>query len=578
MTIFVQNYNIMRTLDIRTILACLFLMTVPILTFSQEVNKNRERASTHHEVVDDSYLPNTSDQEDAKPGYQVEGASFFTIQVNVNSAGENIVGDAANEPSIAVDPVNPDRIVIGWRQFDNVYSNFRQAGYGYTSDAGQSWTFPGVIEPGIFRSDPVLDSDSDGNIYYNSLTSNSGVYSCQVFKSDNGGVLWNSGANAQGGDKQWMVIDKGEGVGKGNIYSFWTSYYSMCQPGFSTRSTDGGSSFEFCEEVDGNPYWGTMAVGPEGELYVVGAGNWGLVVTKSTTAQEPVYPVYWDFAQQVAMDGYLTSQSPVNPAGLLGQSYIDVDRSHGPGEGNVYVLASMARASSSDPGDVMFARSTDGGETWSSPMKINDDPGTTNIQWFGTMSVAPNGRIDAVWLDTRDASSGSYFSALYYSFSMDEGENWSANTRLSDSFDPHLGWPQQDKMGDYFDMESDELGVHLAWANTFNGEQDVYYARIIPEYTGINGDMGNRSQLSMTTYPNPFAEQTRIRYTLPKSSFVTLEIIDIYGKVIHTLISENQLSGSYTIDMTGDNLAPGYYFGRLRAGGQSATTRIIKIN
>ena len=55
---------------------------------------------------------------------------------HVDALGLNIVGDAANEPSIAMDPLNPDMMVIGWRQFDTISSNFRQAGYGYTTDGG----------------------------------------------------------------------------------------------------------------------------------------------------------------------------------------------------------------------------------------------------------------------------------------------------------------------------------------------------------------------------------------------------------------------------------------------------------
>jgi len=59
----------------------------------------------------------------------------FTIhQVNVNSNGMNITGDAANECSITVDPTDHNKMVIGWRQFNSVSSNFRQAGYGYTTD------------------------------------------------------------------------------------------------------------------------------------------------------------------------------------------------------------------------------------------------------------------------------------------------------------------------------------------------------------------------------------------------------------------------------------------------------------
>ena len=55
--------------------------------------------------------------------------------------------------------------------------------------------------------------------------------------------------------------------------------------------------------------------------------------------------------------------------------------------------------------DVMFVRSTNGGRTFSAPRRINDDPvNHAKWHWFGTLSVAPNGQIDAVWLDTRNAA------------------------------------------------------------------------------------------------------------------------------------------------------------------------------
>jgi len=91
--------------------------------------------------------------------------TYQSIQVNVDDDGNNIVGDAANEPSIAVDPTRPNRMAVGWRQFDTITSNFRQAGIGYSIDGGRSWTFPGVLDPGVFRSDPVLEAAADGTFY-----------------------------------------------------------------------------------------------------------------------------------------------------------------------------------------------------------------------------------------------------------------------------------------------------------------------------------------------------------------------------------------------------------------------------
>ncbi len=175
-----------------------------------------------------------------------------------------------------------------------------------------------------------------------------------------------------------------------------------------------------------------MAVGNGGELYIAGgAGGSGepgnIVVTKSPDAQIPGSIISWNLPVSVFIDGNLSYGVTANPGGLLGQVNIDVDRFNAFGQDNIYVLASVSRLSNSDIADVMFAKSENGGLTWGSPIRINDDSSLTNTQWFGTMSVAPNGRIDAVWLDTRDAPFGSDSLVLYYSYSTDRGYTWSVN-------------------------------------------------------------------------------------------------------------------------------------------------------
>jgi hypothetical protein len=558
-------------------LASCFILTIPMMLISQDKTARRNlMMNMHQETQNDQYLPNPNNPVKTSPPFVFERSGFFSAQVNVDQNGQNILGDAANEPSIAIDPTDPENMVIGWRQFDNVYSSFRQAGYGYTTDGGLIWTFPGVINQGIFRSDPVLDYDINGTFYYNSLTSASSVYYCDVFRSTDGGATWDAGVDAHGGDKQWMTIDRSGGMGTGHIYSNWTAYYSNCLPGFFTRSTDGGNTYEDCIGIPGEPYWGTLAVGPDGELYVVGSDGWGAQVSKSTTAQDPAYVVIWENTTIVNMDGTLSGWSPVNPAGLTGQLYIDVDRSNSPSRGNVYVVASVERYSVYDPADVMFVKSTDGGITWSDPIRINDDPYTGKYQWFGTMSVAPNGRIDVIWLDTRDAEPGTYMSELYYSYSTDQGETWSINEKLSDAFDPHLGWPQQEKMGDYFEMESDNTYAHLAWAGTFNGEQDVYYGRITPPVTGI--ESGNtKVTAAITSFPNPFSDKATIRYTVPVSSKVKVEILTMYGSIVETVVNKALRPGTYTHYFSAANLTSGYYYCRITAGNSSATSGMVCV-
>ncbi|MFG0253052.1 MAG: sialidase family protein [Phycisphaerales bacterium JB038] len=404
---------------------------------------------------------------------------FTHIQANLDASGNNILGDAANEPSIAIDPTAPNRMVIGWRQFDTIASNFRQAGWAYSHDGGRSWAFPGVIERGIFRSDPVLEVDTDGTFYYNSLAIDPN-YHCHIFRSFDGGVSWDEGTYAFGADKQWFVIDRTDSEGRNHIYHDWSSGGSTGNRKFN-RSTDRGDSYEEPLELPRRAYWGQLDVASDGTLYLCGRGNdySTFNLNRSSNAKFADQTPVFEWSTPIDLGGSLggwVGGSP-NPGGLLGQVNIAVDRSEGPTAGNVYVLASVI-PDGDDPLEVHFVRSEDGGVTWTAPIRVNDDPlDANNWQWFGTLSVAPNGRIDVVWNDTRNTGD-SELSQLFYAYSTDGGDTWSSNEAISDVYNSVIGWPDQNKIGDYYDMTSDLLGAHLAWSNTFNGEQDVYYTRI----------------------------------------------------------------------------------------------------
>jgi hypothetical protein len=416
------------------------------------------------------YVPPPTPQRTSAPG-DVVFNGFTSTQVNVNAAGMNIIGDAANEPSLAVDPTAPDRIAVGWRQFNTIQSDFRQAGWGWSHDGGRGWTFPGVLQQ-IFRSDPVLDAANDGTFYYYSLRSS---FFCDMFISYDAGISWIGPIDAYGGDKAWMVVDRTGGIGDGNIYVAWSVNFGCCGDDALIRSTDGGFIFSPPQMIPQTPIFGTLAVGPSGELYVAGRDPNDaddFIVARSTDAPISFEPPDFDFASNVVLGGAQLLGAGPNPGGLLGQVWVATD----PTSGAVYLLCSVDPPGI-DPMDVMFSRSTDGGWTWSEPVRVNDDPGTDAWQWFGTMSVAPTGRIDVIFNDTRESGQVN-LSQLYYASSDDGGKTWSANVALSPVFDSFVGWPQQAKLGDYYDMVSDRLGAHVAYAATFNGEQDVYYLRI----------------------------------------------------------------------------------------------------
>lgn len=433
---------------------------------------------------------------------RVSRGAFTSVQVNVDALGQNIVGDAANEPSIAVDPVNPDRMVIGWRQFDSIASSFREAGVGYSDDGGATWT-ASTINNGVFRSDPVITVNRQGDFYYYSLrVINGGAQlRCELYESSDGGLTWPATpVDAFGGDKAWITTDRGETAsssGVDQLYGVWNTIFSCCGNTGFNRSTTAGASFESPVALPDENFWGTVAVGPDGEVYSAGVSNANsnlISVVKTVTAQNAGQSISFSLPVQVDLGGIPTSSDGPNPGGLVGQVWVDVDRSSGPRRGWVYLVASLDPPGS-DPLDVLFARSSDGGATWSTPKRLGSV--ATGWQWFSSLAVSPSGKLDVIWADSRN-DPGGFDSAIYHVASNDGGTTWSQEQVLTPTFDPHLGWPQQNKIGDYYHLVSDAEAAHLAYAATFGGEENVFYLRIPHSLFADGFESGSTSAWSST--------------------------------------------------------------------------------
>src|SRR5437868_8304827 len=420
---------------------------------------------------------------------------FTSYQVNVDANHQNILGDAANECVISVDPTDGNKMTIVWRQFNNVTSNFRQAGWGYTTDAGIMWTFPGVLENGVFRSDPVSSSDETGNFFYLSLQSNvqQSFFCDDLWRSTNGGQSWSllSGERGGGGgDKQWFTIDKTSGPGHG--FQYQSDDGINCSGGGVEfqRSTNGGVTWQNPIVVPHGPVYGTLDVDTNGNLFIGGEGSTFYCV-RSSNAQIGGQTPTFDRSTPVNMGGFIGSGG-INPAGLDGMLFLAIDRSGTATNNNIYMLASVVPPGRSTT-DVMFVRSTDGGLTFSAPKRVNDDPvNNSKWHWFGTFSVAPNGRLDAVWHDTRNAANNTD-SQLFYSWSTDAGVTWAPNVAVTNAFNPFEGYPNQSKIGDYITIVSDNTGADVAYSATFNfnasrnqHEEDVYYVRVAPSTSALN--------------------------------------------------------------------------------------------
>jgi len=145
----------------------------------------------------------------------------------------------------------------------------------------------------------------------------------------------------------------------------------------------------------------------------------------------------------------------------------------------------------SDPGDVYYIRSTDRGQTFSAPLKLNTDA-TARPQWQPNLSVSPIGTVLAVWYDARESASctrGNPAVPCYRMWarrSTDNGASWLSDQTFSDVISPLPGQPdpgiQATYAGDY-DYASSSPNQHLhAWVDgrvaiSGSSQQDAFHDR-----------------------------------------------------------------------------------------------------
>ncbi len=111
---------------------------------------------------------------------------------------------------------------------------------------------------------------------------------------------------------------------------------------------------------------------------------------------------------------------------------------------------------------------------------------------------------------------------------------------------------------------TDPNGNVITWCDS------IYAFRVL--FTGLENHHG--SSLSATVFPNPSRGPVTLRYTLPVSTQVTIQLMSIEGKVLYST-TENQSSGIRELQISTNDFASGIYLVRLHAGDQDANLKII---
>ena len=108
------------------------------------------------------------------------------------------------------------------------------------------------------------------------------------------------------------------------------------------------------------------------------------------------------------------------------------------------------------------------------------------------------------------------------------------------------------------------------------GKLNVYAAISISSGVDLRPGVPLAFELDQN-YPNPFNPSTVIQYVIPQSAYVTLEVFDLLGRSVRTLVSGEQGFGPHSIRFDGTGLASGVYFYRLKAGSLMQTKKLMVL-
>lgn len=490
-----------------------------------------------------------------------------------------------NETSIAINPKNPDQLVAGANLF-NVYTS---------EDGGYTWTKGKLNSPYGVWGDPCIIADTSGNFYFSHLSNpNSGSWLDRIVieKSTDGGKTWNGGTytglnSPKHQDKPWMAYDAAPNSPfKGNLYISWTEFdnYGSSNPQNRSRilfssSYDAATSWNTPVLVSemtgdcidsGNTAEGAMpAIGPNGEVYLSWSLNDTLWFDRSLDGGETwlandifvtTQPGGWDFAVPGI---YRSNGLPVTTCDLSG----------GPYHGTIYINFSDQRNGEHDT-DIFIVKSTDGGNSWSEPVRVNDDaPGKHNFFTWMTIDQV-TGVIYTVFYDRRDYADE--WTDVYMAYSTDGGESFT-NLKISDTpFFPNPNF----FFGDYTGIAAQGGSVHPIWTRQEPNGKTSTWTTVFNFPVGVNSANFFSLQTNLQNQPNPFTSKTRISFNTAVSQSLSLSVHALSGQQITEIFRNKKFdNGAHEVEFDNQifKLPRGMYFLKISNGQASESCKMVIV-
>ena len=516
----------------------------------------------------------------------------FLIIFKINAQDLNISDGVIfeGEPFMAINPSNTQHIIVAW--MGHVPLNQISIKSKVSFDGGTNWSNQSVIPheySGATSADPSIEFDNLGNVFlcyvdFNVLTESGAVF---IRKSTNGGLLWgppvevinidDDGENKPA-DRPWMKIDRSSGVNSGNIYvtTMPPKVFGFIPPPYHpylTYSTDGGTSFEPWKYLDTINWlagpWITQptpfpTITQNGILHAVYPS---LKFTQSLDAQ---------FIMASTSDGGNSFTHSLITALDTTEIVTDSSAKKGypliadPADNNHLVFLNLLNVNGD--ADVFMWESFNGGQTWSNPIRINDDPiGNNRMQDLIWADFDNDGDLIVTWRDRRNGIDSTYASAseIWGAVRLIGSTGFSPNFRLSDTialYDPVLASAGNDFMS--VDLVNDT--INAVWGDTRNGTLRIWFKKMSIDGTIVSvNQVSSEDLIEVDIFPNP----ANSSITINGHELKKLVLLNQKGEAV--LEQVNGFTNNQNL-INISHLPDGIYFIQITSKKGTVTKKVIK--
>lgn len=500
-----------------------------------------------------------------------------------------------SETFIVNHPTNPDILFASaYTIVPNPF--FISEGVYVSTNSGEIWVGSDTSSGAPIQfhgGEPAIIIDKDGTFIMNRLGRQPtfiGLYS--HYSTDNG-LTWSNQKTISSEDLEKHSIDTDINSAS-DYYGRTYVVYTMLSPPYSVKmihTDDNAQNWVAPFSVNNPPVrcFGTdIEVSKNGDVLVC----WAVIPTGipspyeinigfgSSTNGGTDWNVQESAIQTRGITGILSQKQNIR---VNSTPKIIVDKTNSAYSGTIYIITSQRELApaGNDP-DIVLFKSTDNGTTWSSGIRVNQDPiNNGKIQFFPAAHIDPGGGINVIYLDDRNTTSDS--TSVFLSRSVDGGDTWTDYEISSHNFRPEpVSGIGAGNISDHIDITYTNGKLWPVWMDNSSGVYQIWTTPITLQSVSVENESNPVSDFELyQNYPNPFNPSTKIRWQMNKASEVSIKIYDLLGNELHTLTDEYYASGMHEITFDtaalNRNLSSGTYFFRISSREFSETKAMILL-